>query len=65
MNDTSSFTESVFDFDEDIIVPLGDYFYSKSSKSVVRKRRKISKDQGGFEAPVTNQIIWNQQSSDP
>ena len=65
MNDTSSVTESVFDFEEDIIVPLGDYFYSNSSKVVVRKGRKRSKYQGGFKAPVTNQIIWTQHFGDP
>ena len=64
-NVTSSFTESVAKFEEDNVVPLGDYFYSKSSKEVVRKGNKRSIDQGGLEAPITNQIIWAQQSGDP
>ena len=50
VNGTSSFTESMAEFEEDIVVPLRDYFYSKSSKGVVRKGRKRSKDQGGLEA---------------
>ena len=57
VNGTSSFTESVVEFEEDIVVPLGDYFYSRSSKAMVRKGRKRIRDQGGLEAPVTNQII--------
>ena len=57
MNDTSSFTELVGEFEEDIVVPLGDYFYSKSSKVVVIKGRKRSKDQGGLESFVTYPII--------
>ena len=53
-NVTSSFTESVAEFEEDNVVPLGDYFYNKSSKAVVRKGRKRSRDQGGLETPVTH-----------
>ena len=59
---TSSFTESVDEFEEDNVVPLGDHFYSRSSRALVRKGKKMSRDQGGFEA---NQIIWTQQSGDP
>ena len=59
-NVTSSFTESLDEFEEDNVVPLGDYFYSKSSKAVVRKERKISRDHGGLETPVTHHIIWSQ-----
>ena len=54
VNGTSSYTESMAEFEEYIVVPLGDYFYSKSSKVVVRKGRKRSIDQGGLEAPITN-----------
>ena len=53
-NETSSFSESVAEFEEDIRVPLGDYFYSMSSKAVDRKRMKRRIYQGGFEAHVTN-----------
>ena len=64
-NDTSSFSESVAEFEEDIRVPLGDYFYSMSSKEVAKKGMKRRIYQGGFEAHVTNQIIQTWQSSDP
>ena len=57
VNETSSFTKSVAEFEEDIRVPLGYYFYNMSSKAVVRKGRKRIIYQGGFEAHVTNQII--------
>ena len=60
VNRNSSFTELVGEFEEDIVVPLGDYFYSKSSKEVVIKGRKRSRDQGGLETPITHQIIWAQ-----
>ena len=54
---TSSFTQSKAEFDEDIVISLGDYFYSKSDKAVVRKGKNKSRDQGGMDASVTNQII--------
>ena len=54
---TSSFTQSVDEFDEDNVVPLGDYFYSKSSKEVVRKGKNRSRNHGDLSALVTNQII--------
>ena len=59
---TSPFTESMDEFEEDNVVPLGDYFYNKSSKAVLIKGKKRGKDQGGVEA---NQIIWTQQFGDP
>ena len=40
VNITSSFTEPMAEFDEDIVVPLGDYYYSKSAKEVVRKGKR-------------------------
>ena len=42
------------EFDEEIVVPLSDYFYRKSSKAVLRRGKKRSRDQGGVEA---NHII--------
>ena len=62
VNITSSFTELVVEFDEYIVVPLGNYYYSNSAKVVVRKGKKRSKDEGGLEASVSNQIIWTQHS---
>ena len=62
---TSSCTKSKSEFDEDIVIYLGDYFYIKFDKAVVKNGKKRSKDQGGMEASLTNQIVWTQQSSDP
>ena len=59
---TSPFTESVDEFEEDNDLPLGYYFYIKSSKAVLRKVKRRSRDQGSVEA---NHIIWTQHSSDP
>ena len=64
MSGTSSFTQLVDEFDEDNVVPLGDYFYSKSSKAMARKGKKRSRNHGDLSAPVTNQIIWTQQFGD-
>ena len=52
------------EFEEDNVVPLGDYFYSRSSKEVVRKGTKRSRDQGGLEALIANQIIQTQHPGD-
>ena len=60
VNETSSFTESVAEFEEYIRVPLGYYFYSMSSKAMVKIGRKRIIYQGGFKEHVTDQIIWTQ-----
>ena len=65
VNITSSFTKPVAEFDEDIVVPVGDCYYNKFAKEVVRKGKKRIRDEGGLEASVSNQIIWTQQSGDP
>ena len=65
MSGTSSFTHSVDNFDEENAVSLGDYFYSRSSKEVIRKGKKRSRDHDDVSRPVTNQIVWTQQSGDP
>ena len=65
MSGTSSFTHSVDDFDEDKVVSLGYYFYSRSSKVVLRKGNKRSRDHDDVSILITNQIIWTQQSGDP
>ena len=62
---TSEFTHSVDDFDEDNVVSLGDYFYGRSSKAVIRKGKKRSRDHDDVSGLVTNQLVWTQQSSDP
>ena len=53
------------EFDEEIVVSLGEYYYSKPDKSVIKKGKKRGRDQSGMEVSVSKQILWIQQSSDP
>ena len=62
---TSASTEPRDELDEDIVISLGDYYYSKSDKVVVKKGKRRTRDQSGMDSYVTNQIVWTQQSSDP
>ena len=62
---TSSATESTGDFNEDIVISLGDYYYSKYDKSVFKKGKKRGRDQSDIDTSITNQTVWNQQSGDP
>ena len=75
MTQTSSLVSTVIEtcgsidpraeFDEDIAVSLGDYYYSKPDKSVIRKGKKRGRDQSGMEVSVSEKILWTQQSGDP
>ena len=65
---TSSLVSTVIDisgsidpraeFDEDIVVSLGEYYYSKPDKSVIRKGKKRGRDQSGMEVYISEQILW-------
>ena len=50
------------EFNEDIVISLGDYRYSKSDKSVVKRGKKRSRDQSSVETSLSNEIVWTQQS---
>ena len=65
MAGTYSTIESRDEFNEDIIISLGDYHYSKSNKAVVKKGKKRSRDQGDMDTSLSNQIVWTQQYGDP
>ena len=62
---TPSIDEIRDEFHEDIVISLGDYHYSKSDKSILKKGKKRSRDPSGLDASLSNEIIWTQQSSDP
>ena len=59
---TSRFIDPRAQFDEDIVVSLGDYYYSKPDKVVIRKGKKRARDQSGMEVYVYKQIVWTQLS---
>ena len=46
------------EFDEEIVVSLGEYYYRKPDKSVIKKGKKRGRDQTGMEVSVSEQIIW-------
>ena len=48
------------DFNEDIVISLGDYFYDKSNKAVVKRGKKRSKNQGDVDTSLSNQVVWTQ-----
>jgi len=65
MISTSGSIDPRDEFDEEIVVSLGEYYYSKPDKSMIRKGKKRGRDQTGMEVSVFEQIIWTQQSGDP
>ena len=62
---TSSTTDSRDEFHEDNVISLGDYYYSKYNKEVVKKGKNRSRDEGDMDTSLFNQIVWTQQSGDP
>ena len=62
---TSYTIESRDEFNEDIVISLGDYHYSKSNKVVVKKGKKRSRDEGDMDTSLSKQIVWTQQSGGP
>ena len=56
--ETSTSTDLRAEFDEDIVISLGDYYYSKSDKAVVKKSKKRTRDQSGMDVYVSDQIVW-------
>ena len=63
--DAPSIDEIRDEFNEDIVISLGDYHYRKSDKLVVKRGKKRSRDQNVVDTFLSNEIVWNQQSSDP
>ena len=55
---TSSITDSRDEFNEDIVISVGDYHYNKSSKAMVKKGKKRRRYQGDMDTNLSNQIVW-------
>ena len=48
------------EFNEYFVVSLGEYHYSKTNRSVVRKGRKRSRDEGDMDMFDVSQVVWTQ-----
>ena len=46
------------EFNEDFVISLGEYQYSKADRSVVKKGRKRNRDQSDVEMSVANEVVW-------
>ena len=62
---TSASIEPRAEFDEYIVISLGDYYYRKSDKAMVKNGKKRTREQISMDVSVTDQIVWTQQFSDP
>ena len=55
---STSFIDEVRDeFNEDIVISLVYYHYSKSNKEVVRTGKKRIRDQGDVDTSLSNQVV--------
>ena len=52
------------EFNEDFVVSLGEYRYSKAEKSMVRRGKKRGRDHNNMDMPMVNEVLWTPQSSD-
>ena len=48
------------EFNEDFVVSLGEYHYSKTDRSVVRKGRKRNQNQDDMDMSDVSQVVWTQ-----
>ena len=48
------------EFNEDIVISLGDYCYSKSDKSVLKRGKNRSRDQSDVDTSLFNEVVWTQ-----
>ena len=53
------------EFNEDFVISLGEYQYSKADRLVVKKSRKRNRDYSDVDMSVANEVVWTQRSSDP
>ena len=58
--ETSASTKPRAEFDEDIVISLRDYYYSKSYKVVVIKGKNWTREKSGMHVSVADQIVWIQ-----
>ena len=57
---TSSATESTEEFNEDIVISIGYYYYIQSNKSVVKKGKRRGTDKSDIDTSITNQTVFPQ-----
>ena len=53
------------EFNEEFVVSLGEYRYSKAAKSVVRRGKKRGRDQNDMDMSMVNEVLWTQPLNDP
>ena len=53
------------EFNEDFVISLGEYRYSKTDKSMVKRGKKRSRDYSEMDISLSSQVVWTQRSSDP
>ena len=53
------------EFNEDFVVSLGEYRYSKADRWVVKRGKKRTRYQNDMDVSMVNEVVWTQPSSDP
>ena len=48
------------EFNEDFVISLGEYWYIKADKSVIKKGKKRNRDQSDMDISVANEVVWTQ-----
>ena len=48
------------EFNEDFVISLGEYRYSKADKSVLKRGKKRSRDQSDMDISCANEVVWTQ-----
>ena len=59
---TISTTDEMADFGEDAVISLGQYFWSRKEKVVVKKGTKRSREGTLVHGTIPNQVIWKMAS---
>ena len=53
------------EFNEYFVVSIGEYWYNKGDRSMVKKGRKRNMDHSDMDMYVAKEVVWIQRSSDP
>ena len=53
------------EFNEDFVISLGEYKYSRVDRSMVKWGKKRGKDRNDMDMSMVNEVVWTQPSSDP
>ena len=53
------------EFNEDFVISLGEYRYSKTDRFVVKRGKKRGRDHNDIDMSMVNEVVWTPQSSDP